>query len=277
MNKRLKKRIKNIFYFMIVTVATFIFIVPFLFVIYTSLRRSEDIIKEGFVAPISTFFPQNYLDAWLNGGLLDGTIYSLSITIPALIIALILSATAAFAIARLNFRGSKAIFFFILLTMYIPAAVKLIPVYQMYSGIGFTNSIFGLVLLQGAGSIPFCAFVLRNFFLTIPKELQEAAIIDGCSYPAIFFRIYMPLSKPSIAVLVILQFTAIWNSFLWELLLMTDNVPIMVAVMSLQSQYGIQWALQCAGAIIASIPTLLIFLAFQKHFISGLTSGAVKG
>ena len=77
--------------------------------------------------------------------------------------------------------------------------------------------------------------------------------------------------------LVILQFTAIWNSFLWELLLMTDNVPIMVAVMSLQSQYGIQWALQCAGAIIASIPTLLIFLAFQKHFISGLTSGAVKG
>lgn len=272
-----KHLLRSLAYFLLVTVATLIFVTPFFFVIYTSLRDTKDIILNGFVAPIKEFHLENYKNAFFDGNLMQASLNSLAITIPALLLMMFLSSAAAFAFARLRFRGNKIFFLFVLLSMYIPTAVKLIPIYRLYSDLGLTNSIAGLVVLQTAMCIPFCVFVLRNFFLTIPKELQEAAIIDGCSYASIYYKIYMPLSKPSLAVLVILQFTTVWNSFLWELLLMTGNTPVMVGVMTLQSQFGIEWAVQCAGAIIASVPTLLVFLIFQKHFIQGLTAGAVKG
>lgn len=277
MNKKHKQQLKKGVYYIFITIITLIFIVPFIFVLYTSVRDSTDILRDGFVAPIKKLCLGNYWDAFRNGTITEGIINSLKITIPSLFLSIALASIAAYALARVTFKGSKIIFLFILITMYIPAAVKLIPIYKFYSNLHLTNSIGGLILLQCTGSIPFCIFVLRNFFLTVPKELQEAAIIDGCNYFTIYHKIYLPLSKPSIAVLLILQFTAIWNSFIWELLLMRDRTPIMVAVMSLQSQYGIEWSLQCAGAIIASIPTLIVFLCFQRYFISGLTAGAIKG
>ena len=162
--------------------------------------------------------------------------------------------------------------------MFFPPQIVLIPLFKLFNAVHLLDSRAALVIVHVAFGIPICTLMMSNFFRDIPDELRQSAMIDGANEWKILFRIMLPLAKPSLTALVILQFTWIWNDFLWPLVLMKTEakMTIQMGIMQLRGQYGLAWGSQAAACLIATIPTLLIFLFMQKYFIRGLTMGAVK-
>ena len=271
------KRTGRTAFYVILIIFTVVFVIPLFSTIFTSVRTTGDIMRKGFWSMPDTITLGNFSEAWIRGRLAHYTKVTILITAPAVAGALLVASLGAYALASLRFRGNSFTLLFIVSCMFIPIQVLLIPVYKLLGKLNFLNTYQGLILIHITMAVPFCTFVLRNFFATIPNELRDAARIDGCSEIGIYGRILMPLAKPALAVLAILWFTFIWNDLLWGLVLMTDKRPIMVGLISLQGEYRINWSVQCAAALMASIPTLIVFLCFQRYFIRGLTVGAVKG
>jgi len=187
------------------------------------------------------------------------------------------SSLAAFAFARLNFRGRDQLFLGYLSTMMIPAAVTMIPVFILIRKWGWVDSYYGLII--PAMFTAYGTFMLRQFFMSIPRELEEAAVIDGCSTFRIYWNIVMPLSKPAIAALTILVFMGAWRSFMWPLIICQtrDMYTLPVALAQFQELYGVQWTLLMAGSVIMLIPMLIVFIVGQRYFVEGIRVGAVKG
>jgi len=271
------KQIGRITFYMILVIFTVVFVIPLFSTILTSVRTTGDIMRKGFWGIPDTITLHNFIEAWIRGRLAHYTKVTILITVPAVLGALLVASLSAYALACMRFKGNSSILLFIVSCMFIPIQILLIPVYKLFGKLNFLNTYHGFILIHITMAVPFCTFVLRNFFVTIPNELRDAARIDGCSEIGIYGKILMPLAKPALAVLGILWFTFIWNDLLWGLVLMTDKRPIMVGLINLQGEYRIAWSVQCAAALIASIPTLIVFLCFQRYFIRGLTVGAVKG
>ena len=180
---------------------------------------------------------------------------------------------------KLPFRGSELLFMFIIAGMFFPPQIVLIPLFRFFNMIGLYDTLWPMIIVHIAFGIPICTLILRNFFATIPNAIRESAIIDGANEFQILVRVMLPISLPALAVLATLQFTWIWNDFLWPLIFTQtdDKRTIMLGLVSLKGQYSVAWGIQGAMAIIASIPTLIIFIFFQRYFIHGMTMGAVKG
>jgi multiple sugar transport system permease protein len=184
---------------------------------------------------------------------------------------------AAYSFARLKFAGKDAVFNFMLATMMIPGAVTLIPAYVLMTKLHLINSYFSLILpgLVGAGSI----FVLTQFFKAIPKDLEEAAFIDGATHMQIFRSVILPLSRPAILTVLILQFQGMWNAFLQPLLYLNspDKYVLNVALSIFQQQYKAQWNLTLVGAMVNAIPIMILFFVFSRYYIEGVAYTGVKG
>lgn len=184
---------------------------------------------------------------------------------------------AAYAFARLKFAGRDAVFNFMLGTMMIPGAVTLIPAYVLMTKLHLINTFWSLILpgLVGAGSI----FTLTQYFKSIPKDLEEAAIIDGATHMQIFRRVILPLARPSILTVLILQFQSMWNAFLQPLLYLNspDKYVLNVALSIFQQQYKAQWNLTLVGAMFNAIPVLVLFFIFSKYYIEGVSYAGIKG
>lgn len=185
---------------------------------------------------------------------------------------------AAYAFARLEFKFKNHIFLLFLSTMMIPTQVNLVPLFSMMHKLGWINTYFALII-PGLFSA-FGIFLMRQYYITLPKELEESAKIDGCNQWKIFWKIFFPLSLPSIVTLSIFSFITSWNSFLWPLLVINSDYlkTLPVALASFKSSFRevINWSLIMAGTLISVIPSLLIFIFGQKYFISGITTGSVK-
>ena len=177
------------------------------------------------------------------------------------------------------FAAAKSLYLIVVAGLFFPPQIVIIPLQQLFSRTFINDTILVLIVVHVAFGLPITTMILRNFFSTIPGALREAAIIDGANEGQILLRVMVPLVLPALAVLTTLQFTWIWNDFLWPFILIKNDAArtIMAGIVLLKGPYDKAWGLQGALSVIASLPTLLIFLFFQRYFIRGLTFGAVKG
>jgi arabinogalactan oligomer/maltooligosaccharide transport system permease protein len=190
-----------------------------------------------------------------------------------------LSCTAAYALSRHRFRGRETSLSSFLVVQMFPATLLIMPLYVVLNELGLLNSLLGLVLVYATTAIPFCVWTLKGYFDTLPRELEEAARIDGASSWGVFFRVVLPLAKPGIAVTALFSFMTAWNEFILASTFMTDEASYTLPVL-LQSQigeYSADWGLFAAGAVLTSLPVMALFYVLQRFLVGGLTAGSVKG
>jgi multiple sugar transport system permease protein len=253
--------------------ATMIF--PLFWMVITSLRP-----EGSSVMNLSLSFKphwENYSKAW-TGTHFDRALFnSALVTLCVTVAQVFTSAMAAFAFARLRFFGRDKIFLGYLATMMVPEAITMIPLFILFRTMGLIDTYWALIL--PAAFSAYGTFMLRQFFLGIPRELEEAATIDGCNAVGIFRHVVLPLSKPALAALAILTFMGSWRSFMWPLIVCQSQTmfTLPVALSQFQGMYGVQWALLMAGSTIMLLPMLIVFIVGQRYFISGIQLGAVKG
>jgi arabinogalactan oligomer/maltooligosaccharide transport system permease protein len=190
-----------------------------------------------------------------------------------------LACTAAYAFSRFRFPGRQAGLSFFLLTQIFPGVVMLIPLYILLDAAGLLNSLSGLVLVYSTTSVPFCTFMMKGYFDTIPREMEEAALIDGADRWTIFVKIILPLARPALAVTALFSFMTAWNEFILAATLLNDQTlfTLPVALQRHVGEFQTDWGKFAAGAIVVSVPVMGLFYALQKHLVGGLTAGSVKG
>jgi multiple sugar transport system permease protein len=220
---------------------------------------------------------RNYQRIWSGTNFARAVYNSALVTVCVTVAQLFTSSLAAYAFARLRFRGRNAIFMGYLSTMMVPDVVTMIPVFILLRAMGWIDTYWALIL--PAAFSAYGTFMLRQFFLSIPRELEEAAVIDGCTSWGIYWNVVLPLAKPAIAALGILVFMGSWRSFMWPLIVCQSQnmVTAPVALSQFQELHGVQWTLLMAGSVIMLIPMLAVFVLGQRFFVSGIQLGAVKG
>lgn len=191
----------------------------------------------------------------------------------------LLASMMAYAFARFEFRGKTAIFYGLLIMLMIPGVVLLIPQFILARSLGLLNSLPGLILVYSAGPLAFNTFLLRGFFENLPRELEESAVIDGASPLVIFTRIMLPLAAPAVSTVAVFSFLGAWDEYLLALNFLSSESlrTLPIAIANFRGQHATDWGLVFAGSLTAVIPTVLLFVFFQRYFIQGLTSGAVRG
>lgn len=204
---------------------------------------------------------------------------SVVVSVATTIVGVALACTSAYAFSRFRFPGRKAGLGSFLVTQMFPGVVMAIPLYLLLDRLHLLNSLTGLVLVYSTSSLPFCVWMLKGYFDTIPKDLEEAAIMDGASQWTIFTRVILPLTKPAIVVTALFSFMTAWNEFILAATFLSDKkmYTLPVVLQSFVGDYSTQWGYFAAGAIIVSLPVMLLFFKLQKYLVGGLTAGAVKG
>jgi multiple sugar transport system permease protein len=273
--------------FLIVT--ALVWLAPLAWAVFTSLRPYSDTAQHGYVSLPHDIGFSNYKTVWTQAELPHYFWNSMIITVPAIVLTLLLAASVAFVVSRFSFWFNVPLLIFFMAANLLPPQVILTPLYRMYlriplptwlsdSGLMY-DSYLGLIAINVAFQTGFCTFVLSNYMKTIPRSLNEAARVDGASVARQFLGIILPLCKPALAALATLEFTWIYNDFLWAVVLMGsgDKRPITTAIQNLQGQYFTDNNLLAAASVMVVIPTVLVFAGLQRQFISGLTLGASKG
>ncbi|MFF7636036.1 carbohydrate ABC transporter permease [Kitasatospora sp. NPDC008050] len=265
-----------------------VWLAPLLYAFYTALRPYQDTAKHGYVSVGGHYGFANFTAAWTQADLPRYFWNSMIITVPALLITLALASMVAFVVARYDFRINVALLMIFTAGNLLPQQAIITPLYKLYQLIPLPewlaasgkldDSFIGLILIHVAFQTGFCAFVLSNYMRTIPAELGEAAVVDGASAWRQYWQIVLPLCRPVLAALATLEFTWIYNDFFWATVLMQtgDNRPITAALNNLTGEFFVNNNLISAAALIVAIPTLVVFFALQKQFVSGLTLGANK-
>lgn len=256
-----------------------IWIAPFIFIVFTSLKSNAEVMTSSAFGP--PLEPQygNYVSAWARGRF-DTTFFnSVIITFIKVPLGLIISAMAAYALARIRFKGNKLLLVAILFGTMIPFQVMLAPLFSLVNSFRLIDTYPGIILPYLAFGIPYQVFILHGFFRGIPKELSEAARIDGASHFTIFWRIFLPVSLPVLAALLILDFVNTWNEFAMALVLLQDQKmwTLPLGLSAFQGQFSRDYGQLNAAIVMTVLPAAIVYLIFQRYFVSGLTSGAVKG
>ena len=219
---------------------------------------------------------ENYADIFSNEAITSAIWTTLWISIGATILPILVAAFAAYAFAWIEFPGRDWLFLVVVALLVVPIQMALIPIFSLYNDLGLFDTIVGLVLFHTAFGLPFAIFLLRNFFIGIPRDLLEAARIDGASELRIFFRLILPLGLPAIASLAIFQFLWVWNDLLVALTFARETQPITVAIFSQMRQFSANIELIAPAAFISLAIPLVVFFAFQRYFVQGLLAGSVK-
>jgi alpha-glucoside transport system permease protein len=265
-------------YFVIVLLGL-LWLVPTLGLMLTSLLTPEDLLTEGwwqlFSAPSQATF-DNYEAIFENDTITSSLWTTAQIAVLGTIIPIFVGALAGYAFAWLEFPGRDWLFILVIALLVVPLQMALIPIFSLYDTAGLFDSVLGLVLFHTAFGLPFAIFLLRNFFIGIPKDLMEAARIDGASEIRIFLRLILPLGLPAIASLAIFQFLWTWNDLLVALTLARDTQPITVAIFSQLRAFSANIELIAPATFVSLVIPLAVFFAFQRYFVEGLLAGSVK-
>ncbi len=261
-------------------IALIVWLLPLLAVLVTSVRSSDELSAGNYWGwPRHFAMVENYRDALITSPMLHYFWNSVQITVPAVVGSVALAAMAGFALAVYRFPGNSALFATFVAGNFVPIQVLMIPVRDLSLKLGLYNTVSGLILFHLAFQTGFCALFLRNFIKQLPFELIEAARIEGANEWTVFWHIVVPLIRPALAALAVLVFTFVWNDYFWALCLTQgdDAAPITVGVAALKGQWTTAWNLVSAGSVLAALPSVALFFAMQKHFVTGLTFGATKG
>jgi raffinose/stachyose/melibiose transport system permease protein len=256
-----------------------IWVAPFVFIVFTSLKTPAAVTSTGAFMPPTELAFQNYADAWSRGNFASSFFNSVIITVIKVPLGLALSAMAAYAIAKIKLRISKALLLLVVFGTMIPFQVMLAPLFTLVNSFGLIDTYPGVILPYIAFGVPYQVFILHGFFKGIPKELSEAALIDGATHFTIFRRIFLPVCLPVLAALLILDFVSTWNEFAMALVLLQDQHmwTLPLGLMSFQGQFSSNYGQLNAAIVMTVLPATIVYLMFQRYFVSGLTSGAVKG
>lgn len=255
-----------------------LWIAPFAFIIFTSLKSNASVMGASAFSPPVDLDWTNYVAAWERGNFSRTVVNSAIITIVKVPLGLVISAMAAYALSRIELVGGRIIFLLIVFGTMIPFQALLAPLFALVNGFGLINTKIGVILPYLAFGVPYQVFVLNGFFKDLPKELSEAALIDGASHFAIFWRIFLPLSLPALAALLVLDFVATWNEFAMALVILQDKTAwtLPLGLMSFQSQFANDYGQLNAAIAMTVLPAAIVYMIFQRYFVSGLTAGAVK-
>ena len=267
---------KAIVYVLLVLVAL-LFFVPFLWTIATSFKTIPDSVNVGLIPhPWTT---SAWHDIWTQYDFRRFIVNSLFLAVVVTASNIFLGGLGGYAFARLRFPGRELLFLLVLGTLMIPDQLRLIPVFVMLTNWHLIGSFSGYILINLVTATNL--FFMRQYFLTIPKDFEEAAKLDGAGYFKTFWRVMLPLALPAISALVILQFQGTWNDFFWPLILFGQGSPhlytVQLGLAELRFTYSTLWPQLMAGSVIAILPILVIFVAFQRYFVSGVVSAGVKG
>ncbi|TCL92507.1 carbohydrate ABC transporter membrane protein 2 (CUT1 family) [Rhizobium sp. PP-WC-2G-219] len=256
-----------------------IWVAPFVFIVFTSLKSNAAVMSSSaFAPPVDPKFA-NYSGAWDRGRFNTTFFNSVIITTIKVPLGLFISAMAAYALAKIEFAGRKILLLAILFGTMIPFQVMLAPLFTLVNSLHLIDTYPGVILPYLAFGIPYQVFILQSFFRGIPKELSEAARIDGASHFTIFRRIFLPVSLPVLAALLILDFVSTWNEFAMALVLLQDRDmwTLPLGLSAFQGQFSRDYGQLNAAIVMTVLPAAIVYLIFQRYFVSGLTSGAVKG
>lgn len=275
----------------VLAVISLIMIAPFILTIFTSLKPLAEIQSAEYTILPQTWQFSNYVEAMQKGDWPRYFWNSFVVTGTTVFFAVLFNTLAGFSFARLEFKGRTPLFFFMLIGIMVPAQVTLIPTFFMMKrmplaggndlfgmgGTGLLDTLPGLILPYVAGS--FGVFLCRQFFLNFPKSLDEAAEIDGANKWQLFFRIYLPLSKPIVATLIITKSVSIWNDYLWPMVLTNSdsNRTVQLGLTMFRNETVVQWHYLMAATILVILPLIAVFLAFQKYYVGGIITSGVKG
>ena len=253
-------------------------IYPLLWVLSGSLKTKQDLMTNVWGLPTSLNFG-NYADAWRIAGMGDRFVNSALITATALVILVAVATPCAYAVARLRFPGRAVVLAVIVAALLVPPQVMAIPLFMVARDLGLINSRFGIAVIYAATAMPLSVFILRSFFLSLPSDLEDAARVDGASWPVILLRIMLPLARPGVALILIFGFIEIWNDFFLAFLLLRQPAvqTIPLGLVAFFQQYDSLWNLYFAALMITTLPVIAVFVVMQRQFIAGLTAGAVKG
>ncbi|MEV6766627.1 carbohydrate ABC transporter permease [Streptomyces sp. NPDC051105] len=261
---------------------------PLLWAIFSALRPYSETSNRGYVSWPHTLNFDNFKNAFTQSDMTHYFMNTVIIAVPAVLLTLFLSSMVAFYVSRFDFRLNLALLLVFTAGNLLPQQVIITPLYRMYlltnlPGITASGKLYdsalGLVLIHVAFQSGFCAFVLSNYMRSLPHELTEAALVDGASVWRLYWQITLPLCKPAMAALATLLSIWIYNDFFWALVLIStgDNMPITSALNNLSGQFFTDPNLVAAGSLLTAIPTLVVYFALQKQFVSGLTLGSAKG
>ena len=262
-------------------VAAVIFLAPPFYMLVTSLKTSSEIagqVGSPWIVRAPTF--ENYWAIIENPLFRTFMLNSLVITACVVALTMVISILAAFALARMRFWGSQMLATGVFLTYLVPDTLLFIPLYQIVGGLGLLNSIWGLVLVYPTLTVPFCTWIMIGYFASIPKELDEAALIDGATWPQMLLKIFIPVALPGIIAATIFAFTVSWAAFVYPTAFVTtpDQMPLTIGVVSqLVRADTFAWGQIMAGALMAALPPVIIYAFLMDYYIAGLTAGATKG
>ncbi|CAH0120655.1 carbohydrate ABC transporter permease [Paenibacillus sp. MSJ-34] len=261
-----------------VAVICILALIPFYVLFYLSLNTPSRTLFDG-VLLLPDFHFSNYIEAWRVSNIGTAIVNSLIITIGALAVMLGLASAAGYSIARFPHKVNMLIFNVLLVCMMVPAIIITVPLYTLMRSIGGINTLWAMILLLAANGLPLSVFLYTSFIKALPREVEESAIIDGCTYFSAFWRVTFHFLKPITASIVILSGLGIWNNYAQSVFfLQKEQVrTIPLAVSMFFQKYGADWNLMAAAAMIGLAPAVIAFLMFQKYFIKGITAGAVKG
>lgn len=273
-----QKRLYLALFYLILLVLALFWIAPMITLVLTSIKG-----KKEFYSGLSLFaLPgkiawRNFSEALIRGRLLTYMKNDLIISCLKVPLGILIEAMAAYALTRLRIKHATEIFIFFLVGMMLPFQIALVPISVIYNKLNLLNTYFGLFYVYIGFGISYGILILRGFFRGIPKEMDEAAVVEGCSKWQIFTRIILPMAKPAIATLVIVDFLATWNEYLLASVIINDNAKktVPVGLMTFVGEHGTDYGLLCAGVLMSVIPVLVVYLIFQRHFVEGM-SGALK-
>ncbi len=273
----LKTRIFKILLYLFLILLVGIILFPVCWLVLNSLKTNQEMFLDSLALPKKWMF-ENYITAW-NKGLVSYFVNSIIVGALSIGIILALSSMLAYGLTRFNLPGSGFIFILVLGGMALSEQVALVPLYKILQALKLYNTRAALVLPYVAFRIPFTMFLMRSYFISIPKELEEAAIVDGCKSWQRFTKIILPISKPVLASCAIVNLNHVWNEFLFANVFLEDKklMTIPLGLMTFQGDLKSDYVVMLAGILICSLPMVLLFLCMSRQFVRGLTSGAVKG
>ena len=257
-----------------------IVIFPMLWMVYSSFKTDQELFFSPGSPPAELQW-DNFERAWNKAHVGEYLFNTLIVVIPALLLTLILSAMAAYVLARFRFVGNRFLFYLFLSGMLFPVFLALVPLFSLVNQLGMLNTFHGLILVYVAYSLPFTIFFLTGFFKTLPTELEESAIIDGANPFQVFFKVMLPMASPGLISMGIFNFLGMWNQYVLPLVLISDESKYMLsqglAFMLFKQFYENDWSALFAALTIIMIPSLIVYITFQRQIQSGITTGALKG
>ncbi|PTE12148.1 sugar ABC transporter permease [Mesorhizobium helmanticense] len=271
--------VKRAAFYLLVAVIVLVAVFPFYYAIITSLKSGTALFEVDYWPKMISF--SNYRSVFTEGTFLCNLLNSLFVSSAVVIISLFLGVTAAYALARIRFRGRSALLFIILSVSMFPQVALLAGLFELIRTLGLYNSLVALIFSYMIFTLPFTVWVLTAFVRDLPAELEEAAILDGATPWIIITRVFLPLMWPALATTGLLAFIGAWNEFLFALTFTSNNeqrtVPVAIALLSGSSQFEIPWGNIMAASVIVTVPLVVLVLIFQRKIVAGLTAGGVKG